>query len=95
MRVQFPSLTPLASDSTRARPVKRNYMNSSRALIFNTSLRFLYGGLAQLGERRSCKPEVKGSTPLSSTNLYRRSLMERQRISTPCYVGSSPTGDAR
>ena len=28
---------------------------------------FLLGALAQLGERRLCKPEVRGSTPLRST----------------------------
>ena len=26
------------------------------------------GGVAQLGERRLCKPEVGGSSPLTSTN---------------------------
>jgi hypothetical protein len=29
------------------------------------------GAVAQLGERRFCKPEVVGSIPISSTNLIR------------------------
>ena len=29
-----------------------------------------FGGLAQLGERGLCKPEVEGSSPLSSTISY-------------------------
>ena len=29
----------------------------------------LFGGVAQLGERRLCKPKVRGSIPLTSTIL--------------------------
>jgi hypothetical protein len=29
------------------------------------------GAVAQLGERRFCKPEVVGSIPISSTNIIR------------------------
>jgi hypothetical protein len=29
------------------------------------------GAVAQLGERRFCKPEVVGSIPISSTNVIR------------------------
>ena len=29
------------------------------------------GAVAQLGERRFCKPEVVGSIPISSTNVMR------------------------
>ena len=42
---------------------------------------FLYSGaLAQLGERRLCKPEVRGSTPLRSTR--RKSFVNH----TFCYL---------
>lgn len=95
MRVRFPSLTPLTSDSTRARPVKRNYMNSNRALIFNTSLRFFIWGISSVGRATALQAVGQGFDSLIFHHfIYRRSLMERQRISTPCYVGSSPTGDA-
>ena len=29
-----------------------------------------FGAVAQLGERRLCKPEVVGSIPISSTNVH-------------------------
>ena len=34
----------------------------------------IYGPLAQLGEHRSCKPEVAGSNPVGSTKSARETL---------------------
>ena len=51
-----------------------------RSLVTNLKIRqqkflidLFYGAVAQLGERRFCKPEVIGSIPISSTFKDRRS----------------------
>ena len=36
-----------------------------------TDTRFENGGIAQLGERGLCKPEARGSSPLTSTKTIR------------------------
>ncbi len=59
-----------------ARPVNR------RARIHEGSEGAATGAVAQLGERRFCKPEVVGSIPISSISVARSPLsfrMGRQR----------------
>ena len=52
-----------------------------------------YGEIAQLVERGIEDPSVGGSTP-SHPTISLRSLMDRQRITSPSYAGSSPAGEA-
>ena len=60
----------------------------------------LCGGLAQLGERGLCKPEVRGSIPLTSTIQIRktsqpaRSFFVFATIAAKWLGGSNPTGGA-
>lgn len=48
------------------------------------------GGLAQLGERGLCKPEVRGSIPLTSTMISMTSLRRGLLISEGPAWGSNP-----
>ncbi len=45
----------------------RSRVNHQSPFIYNRSVGF--GDVAQLGERRLCKPEVAGSIPVVSTDL--------------------------
>lgn len=47
----------------------RQPKNAQRAAINWAERYLLSGAVAQLGERRFCKPEVVGSIPISSTNF--------------------------
>jgi hypothetical protein len=66
---------------------------------FGSTMR--YGALAQLGERRLCKPEVTGSIPVRST-IFAAALSAAARLSPgepgfprepPRFVDALPAGD--
>ena len=50
-----------------------------------------FGAVAQLGERRFCKPEVEGSTPFSSIPSESKSQVEKERARLRA-CGSGPSG---
>ena len=47
---------------------------------------WLYGGVAQLGERLLCKQEVIGSIPFTSTILVAPLRIEREAPAYKCFV---------
>jgi hypothetical protein len=49
------------------------------------------GAVAQLGERRFCKPEVVGSIPISSTNFKRELSEEWFRRNHRSLIFQTPT----
>lgn len=87
----------MCSAATRDRLVRLQYRAPKFDFIikiiynkYTISKEKRYAGLAQLVEHLPYKERVGGSIP-SSCTICRSSLMDRQRISTPYYVGSSPT----
>ena len=59
-------------------PDKREVGSSS---LPGPTILYLYGGVAQLGERLLCKQEVIGSIPFTSTNKYGNFRLEIEKES--------------